>query len=201
MLLYLQIFRQMQAQLSEGKPSSNILCKPAHLLYFIKHVLEPADPGPLKTHNGAKLESALQLDELRSHDVEGDKVADESDSDDDTPGSEVVTVDGEMTETALNLLLAILEGVIRASMFLWVSTQFRPANGDLSARTTPVLNDIFSLLEPLAIGTSSSVGPPAREARMVMTARLASTSTLVSSGARGSAKDSAQETYQKALKL
>jgi Required for nuclear transport of RNA pol II C-terminus 1 len=85
-------------------------------------------------------------------------------------------------------------------MLLGGSAQFWPANEDMSARTLPVLNDIFSLLEPLAKHPSSAIGAPAREARMVMTARLASTSAL---GAKGSAKDhdSAQEIYQKALKL
>ncbi|KAF8231899.1 hypothetical protein L208DRAFT_1361765 [Tricholoma matsutake] len=184
-LLYLQITIQMQTQLSDGKTSSNILYKPAHLLSFIKHVLEAVDPRPLKTHDRAKLESTLRLDELHLHEVESE-LADEGDSDDDTPGSEVIGVDQEMIETALNLLLAILE-----------------ANEDLSARTTPVLNDIFSLLEPLAKEASSAISPLAREAQMVMTARLASTSALGSSGSRRSAKDhdSTQEIYQKALKL
>lgn len=192
----------MQTQLSDGKTSSNILYKPAHLLSFIKHVLEAVDPRPLKTHDRAKLESTLRLDELHLHEVESE-LADEGDSDDDTPGSEVIGVDQEMIETALNLLLAILEGVIYVSMLLWIFTQFWLANEDLSARTTPVLNDIFSLLEPLAKEASSAISPLAREAQMVMTARLASTSALGSSGSRRSAKDhdSTQEIYQKALKL
>jgi hypothetical protein len=192
----------MQTQLSDGKSSSNILYKPAHLLSFIKHVLEPMDPDPHKTHDRAKLASVLRLDGLHTRDVESE-LADEGDSDDDTPGSEVIGADHEMIETALNLLLSILEGVIRVSMLLRVSTQFWLANEDLSARTLPVLNDIFSLLEPLARDASSAIGPPAREARMVMTARLASTSALGSSGSSGSAKDhdNTQEIYQKALKL
>jgi hypothetical protein len=190
---------QMQIQLSDGKTSSNILCKPAHLLSFIKHVLDPVDP---KTHNGGELESVLRIGGLHSREAESE-LDDEGDSDDDMPGSEVVGADHEMIETALNLLLSILEGTMWPNVFLLVSDQSCPANADLSARTAPVLNDIFSLLEPLAKEASPAIGPPAREARMVMTARLASTSTLGSSGSRRSTEDhdSAQEIYQKALKL
>lgn len=74
------------------------------------------------------------------------------------------------------------------------------ANPGLSARAEPVLNDIFSLLEPLANNPSQSVRPLALEARMVMTARLASTP-----GPRRPSKNAdeedVQEIYQKALKL
>ncbi|SJL02270.1 uncharacterized protein ARMOST_05596 [Armillaria ostoyae] len=91
----------------------------------------------------------------------------------------------EMTETSVNLLLSILE-----------------ANPDLSARTEPVLNEIFELLEPLAKTGPEGIKPIAREARMVITARLASTSTAIPY--TGRTKDDAEEvreTYQRALKL
>lgn len=200
-LLYLQIIIQMQTQLSDRKSSSNILYKPAHLLSFIKHVLEPVDPGPRKKHEEAKSGSVFRLGESRLREVE-DELVDEGDSDDDTPGSEIIGADHEMIETALNLLLSTLEGVISIVVLLWVCAQHWLANEDLSARTNPVLNGIFSLLEPLA-RDASSIGPLAREARMIMTARLASTSALGGSGSKGSAKDhdSSQEIYQKALKL
>jgi hypothetical protein len=71
----------------------------------------------------------------------------------------------------------------------------------LSARTAPILNDIFLLLEPIAFSDSSTLGPLAREARMVITARSASTSTSGPRNARGSDEEGAQEIYQKALKL
>ncbi|KAK0243048.1 hypothetical protein EDD85DRAFT_877845, partial [Armillaria nabsnona] len=104
----------------------------------------------------------------------------EEDSDDeDTPEYD------EMTETSVNLLLSILE-----------------ANPSLSARTEPILNEIFELLEPLAKTGPEGIKPIAREARMVITARLASTSTAVPS--KGRTKDDAEEvreTYQRALKL
>lgn len=76
---------------------------------------------------------------------------------------------------------------------------FNPVNEDLSARTLPLLNEIFSLLEPLARDGSATIRPLAREARMVMTARLASTSTK--SFVRSPEEETAEEIYQKALKL
>jgi hypothetical protein len=74
---------------------------------------------------------------------------------------------------------------------------------ELSVRNTPILNDIFDLMEPLASEGSAVVKPLAREARLVITARLASTSTLGSSPRQGRTGDaeSPRETYQRALKL
>lgn len=64
-----------------------------------------------------------------------------------------------------------------------------------------MLNDIFALLEPLVRDGSSSVRQLAREARMVMTARLASSSSLRKPTSADSEEESAQAIYQKALKL
>jgi hypothetical protein len=72
----------------------------------------------------------------------------------------------------------------------------------VSVRNAPVLNDIFDLLEPLAIGLSPSIQPLAREARLVITARLASTSSTQGTSAKNAeSEESAQEIYQKALQL
>ncbi|KAG6919413.1 hypothetical protein DXG01_006296 [Tephrocybe rancida] len=179
-LLYLQIIMQMQAQLTEGKPSANILCKPTHLLSFIKHVLEPQLPASRqsKVH---RPDSNGPI--MRIYADQNDEVSDEGDSDDDTPGAEIITAEGEMIETSVNLLLSILE-----------------ANEDLSARNAPILNDIFSLLEPLAREGSETLRLLAREARMVMTARLASTSSGKYTS-RGEEEESAHDIYQKSLKL
>jgi hypothetical protein len=69
-------------------------------------------------------------------------------------------------------------------------------------RNTPALNHIFNLLESLALGGPKSLQALAREARLVITARLASTS---SNGEPRDKKvqneESPQEIYQKALKL
>lgn len=79
------------------------------------------------------------------------------------------------------------------------------ANPDLSARTNPVLNDIFLLLEPLTKHPSESLRPLAREARIVLTARLASTSSqFESSSSKKPGVDNDEDPkaiYQKALIL
>lgn len=77
------------------------------------------------------------------------------------------------------------------------------ANTELSARTNPVLNDIFLLLEPLIKHPSESLRPLAREARIVLTARLASTSYPSSSskGSRLNDDEDPKTVYKKALTL
>ncbi|KAJ7047394.1 hypothetical protein C8F04DRAFT_935919 [Mycena alexandri] len=167
-LLFLQLVVQMQTQLSDGP--STILGKPAHMLSFVKHALDSGRPESETKKPSNAPPYTFNLDNL-----------DEGDSDDDTPGADIISPDDEMIETSVNLLLAVLE-----------------ANEDLSARTAPVLNEIFSLLEPLSVSASSSLRSLAREARMVMTARLASTSAPKRSARE---EDTTQETYQKALKL
>ncbi|KAF8639852.1 hypothetical protein AX17_001107 [Amanita inopinata Kibby_2008] len=185
-LLTLQITMQMQKQLSTGPSSSNLLCKPTHMLLFIKHVLETSlmESQSHVTNQRQDIEGGLgrSIDVLvvprRTQSIEEEEV----DSDDDTPDIDVAPKD-EMMETAINLLLSILE-----------------ANEDLSARTTPILNDIFSLLEPVARDGFINIRSLAREAKMVMTARLASTSTSRKPPLTEE-EESSQDIYQKALKL
>lgn len=73
----------------------------------------------------------------------------------------------------------------------------------MTTSNTPLLDEIFDLLVRLAKEGSESLRPLAREARMVLTARLASTSASASAPKtkRTSSEEHAQETYQKALKL
>ncbi|KAF8627184.1 hypothetical protein AX15_004502 [Amanita polypyramis BW_CC] len=183
-LLTLQIVMQMQKQLTTSPSSSNLLCKPAHMLQFIKHVLESSEKISLRSIGPqSRAESDVKFRKSRLKDTENQDIGYESgDSDDYMPDSETVSPNDEMVETAINLLLSILE-----------------ANEDLSARTTPVLNDIYSLLEPMSREGSTSIRSIAREAKMVMTARLASTSTM--GKARSDDEESSREIYQKALKL
>lgn len=78
------------------------------------------------------------------------------------------------------------------------------ANPELSARTSPILNDIFLLLEPLTKNPSEALRPLAREARMVLTARLASTSSPSENSSSKSDINSDEDPkaiYQKALTL
>jgi hypothetical protein len=72
----------------------------------------------------------------------------------------------------------------------------------VSVRNAPVLNDIFELLEPLALGSSQATQALAREARLVITARLASTSLKsIPSANKAASEESVQDVYQKALEL
>lgn len=198
-LLYLQIIVQMQRQLSEGT-TSNILKKPQQLLSFIYHVLESA----ASPHSEARQTEQSGLEErlkIISTTPEVEEV-EEGDSDDDMPDSETLRPDDELVETAISLLLSVLEGTSPhdANPFLKLKRGIS-ADEDLSARTVPTLNDIFSLLEPLSKDGSSAIRPLAREARLVMTARLASTSQPQKTKTKADGEESAQEIYQKALKL
>lgn len=98
---------------------SSILSDVQHILSFIAHTIEPAP----KRHETAPLPPEasgprpLRLDDLRiidSDDEEEDREdeADGADSDDETDGEGEAGVDGGggIISTALNLLLAILEG-------------------------------------------------------------------------------------------
>lgn len=74
---------------------------------------------------------------------------------------------------------------------------------DISTHNTPILLDILAHIERLSTHQSDTLRPLAREARMVLTVREASTSDR-SSRSRASANDpssTVQHTYQKALKL
>lgn len=195
---------QMQQQLSEGT-TSNILQRPRKMLSFILHVLETANnPGSTEPRQAERssLEEKLRIVPSIS---EAEDMTDEGDSDDDVSDSENVQPDDELVETALNLLLSVLEGnvfsgyTIASSQLTWLS--HLTADGDLSARSMPILNDIFSLLEPLSKDGSLVIKPLAREARLVMTARLASTSQLQNAKRKSAEEESAQEIYRKALKL
>ncbi|OJT09025.1 hypothetical protein TRAPUB_50 [Trametes pubescens] len=188
-LLYLQLVLQMQTQLSSSD-TSGVLKKPEHILSFIKHALEnprqaehPASTMKPTSNTGLRMEDLRIVPE-----EESDEFDEERDSDDEDEDGEQEHGPDDMTSTAVKLLLAVLD-----------------ANPDLSARTAPVLNDIFSLLEPISKAPEEELRSLAREARMVMTARLASTSEPTGRKQRKtSTSDDAedpQETYQKALKL
>ncbi|KAL6299670.1 hypothetical protein BKA93DRAFT_904210 [Sparassis latifolia] len=181
-LMYLQLILQMQSQLTADGTSSNILKKPAYILSFIKHALESANKLTISSGKRSKPSSAgLRMEDLRIVEEEDEELEDE-DSDDEAQRR---SGDQEMLVTAVDLLLSVLE-----------------ANPDLSARTAPILNDIFSLLEPLSKDSSETLRPLVREARMVMTARLASTSaSFPEMKTSATHEDSPQQIYQKALKL
>ena len=103
---------QMQKQLSTGPSSSNLLCKPAHMLEFIKLVLESLEePRSQLVEPAATKQPDIQFRARKPTELDADAGYDSGDSDDGVPGSEIVTPNDEMKETAINLLLSILEGV------------------------------------------------------------------------------------------
>lgn len=89
----------MQTQLSDGP--STVLGKPTHILSFVKHALDSGSPASEKKEPAKSNPFHLDLNE-----------SEEGDSDDDTPGAEIISPDDEMIETAVNLLLAVLEGLL-----------------------------------------------------------------------------------------
>ena len=89
----------MQKRLLFEDTASNILHHPDHILSFILHVLESATIRTRSDAGGGSSNDRLQFD-----------IDEDEDSDDETQGSEVVGPDDEMIETAISLLLAILEG-------------------------------------------------------------------------------------------
>ncbi|TDL29980.1 hypothetical protein BD410DRAFT_817858 [Rickenella mellea] len=199
-LLRLQLILQMQTQLIDSASSTNILKKPTHILSFIKHALESGTSVGESRQGGANKDSrSLRIADLRIvPEDDNDDMSnlppsggDSDDEEEEVPGLEGVQPGDEMSVTAINLLLALLE-----------------AHPDLSARTASILNDIFELLEPIANGSSDIMRPLAREARLVMTARLASTSNAASGNdtrkrgqKRSEEEENVQEAYQRALKL
>lgn len=176
-LLYLQIIVQMQDQISGDSPPQSILKKPELVLQFIKHVLEPSSTA-LRSKSGQN----LGLADLRIIPEDEPSVSGDSDSDDERPEKTDSNPDEDMTETAISLLLATLE-----------------TNPNLSARDTPILADISASLDAHANSSSPSIRGAVREAKMVLTARLASTSTAWKQSQVK--EESSQEVYQKALKL
>lgn len=114
-LLYLQLILQIQTHMSsEGYTSGNIFSKPEHILSFVKHALDAGTAAPPQpSHSRSAKKPGLKMDDLRIVDEdEEDDFEDGGDSDDETPGLEGVPPDEEMTATAMNLLLSILEGTL-----------------------------------------------------------------------------------------
>ena len=95
----LQIIIQMQKRLLSENTASNILHNPDHILSFILHVLESATIPARSDADGVFGNKRFQSE-----------IDEDEDSDDEMQGSEVVGPDDEMIETAISLLLAILEG-------------------------------------------------------------------------------------------
>jgi hypothetical protein len=115
-LLFLQLIVQVQSRMSRDDTSSNnILSKPEHVLTFIKHALQSdtvQDTVPKQASVDPSSRHGLTRKDLRivSEDDPDEDNDTEADSDDETPGLQGARPNDEMTVTALNLLLSILEG-------------------------------------------------------------------------------------------
>ncbi|KZT36688.1 hypothetical protein SISSUDRAFT_1049524 [Sistotremastrum suecicum HHB10207 ss-3] len=196
-LLYLQLITQMQAQMTGPTAKENILAKPENILSFIIHVLQANIEKKPPSNPVAPTANGLSLNSLRIVDDEpdGEVVDQEGDSDDEGSGEEGEST-GNMVSTAISLLLSVLE-----------------ANLGLSSANTPQLDIIWNLLEPLSGTDDEQLRPLVREARVVMTARLASSSASAKPKKKGGRsvptepsedaeeKAKAKEQYLHALKL
>ncbi|KAG8987769.1 hypothetical protein FRB90_003165, partial [Tulasnella sp. 427] len=183
-LFYLRIVMEMVDQLG-----STVLSDPQHVLSFVSHSIRSAretydeglvvpkrkERGKASRHGMAALRIVGDDDD---EEVEVTENKDDGDSDDEGPE--------DLLSTALNLLLATLE-----------------ANEKMTPLNTPLLQVILADLEPLTLHSSTSIRPLAREARLVLTVRNASTSTAQNSRtlAADDPKRESYETYQQALKL
>lgn len=98
----------MQTQLSDGSSTTNILRKPEQILSFVKHVLA-SHAVPATFQNKAKLSRGLGLEDLRIVDEAEDFT--DGDSDDEQAELGGDETENGITGTAINLLLAILEGM------------------------------------------------------------------------------------------
>ncbi|KAG2156029.1 hypothetical protein DEU56DRAFT_765220 [Suillus clintonianus] len=191
-MLLLQLIIAFQSQLD----NTAILSRPKDVLEFVRHALEVSDaassaPVSSTSNRGTSNEhrKGLLREDLRIIPEEQDDLEIGPDSDDEYDEE----IEGEdMVETAVGLLLAILE-----------------ANPSLTPNNTPSLTPILDLLE-----VHTPTRPSAREARLVLTARMAEGALAASGSASKFTKDKGRnngrnkdedadprETYQKALKL
>ncbi|GAA5902358.1 hypothetical protein JCM8208_007268 [Rhodotorula glutinis] len=198
----LQLVLQMVEHLG-----SDILADPREIIAFVAHALDAQAGEPVDEAGagvGAGSEPVRKEDEPRAglaglRIVEEDEVKPEplagGGEDEGEDESELGTGFGkdEMAMTALTLLLAVLE-----------------ADDKLDMNNTPLLAVIYTQLEFLQSSTTSALIPPlAREARMVLSLRRASsafaaspssTSTTTADG-KPDPLAASRDTYRSALKL
>ena len=100
---------QIQSRLADASSSTNILKKPDHILMFVKHALEDTQMSKgLQTQARRPKGTGLGLGSLKIV-PDSDGEVDSGDSDDEDESS-ANTAPNEIVVTALNLLLALLEG-------------------------------------------------------------------------------------------
>ena len=149
-LLFLQLIVQVQSRMSRDDSSSNsILRNPEHVLTFIKHALQSdtrQDTASKQASVDPSPPQGLSMDDLRivpEEDPDDDSDA-EGDSDDETSSPQGVRSNDEMTVTALNLLLSILEGASFVSKRPRTITHYAHQQIRPSPRGRPHLSKKFS---------------------------------------------------------
>ncbi|KAG2118781.1 uncharacterized protein F5147DRAFT_602591, partial [Suillus discolor] len=185
-MLLLQLIMAFQSELD----NTAILSRPRDVLEFVRHALEVSDTPSSASVSGTS-DRGINNESTKGLLREDLRIVPEEqefgpDSDDEDDGE----VEGEdMVETAVGLLLAILE-----------------ANPSLTPNNAPSLTQILDLLK-----AHTPTRPSAREAQLVLTARMAEGALAASGSAptnqgrsNGRSEDAdadPRETYQKALKL
>jgi hypothetical protein len=99
----------------DNTSSNNILSKPEHVLTFIKHALQSdtvQDTVPKQASVDPSSRQGLTMNDLRivSQDDPDEDNDIDADSDDEAQDLQGAQSNDEMTITALNLLLSVLEG-------------------------------------------------------------------------------------------
>lgn len=189
----------MQIQLS-----TTVLSKPEHVLSFIKHALASVPSSFNRRPVESAFKKGLGLKDLRI--VES--IPEPNDSDDEEEDDGADDAGGgkdELLVTAITLLLSVLEGNVSSRLLILFTDSQPLANADLSPNNVPDLADIFTSLDHFTLHTSASIRQLARESRLVLTSRMASTSAAASASASTSRSKTETEsphvTYQRALKL
>ncbi|KAL5527881.1 hypothetical protein ACEPAG_6682 [Sanghuangporus baumii] len=188
-LLLFKLSMQISSQVGADAAVDSPLRRPdvTRTLMFIKMSLDQ-DDVLRESRTKSDSQGKLTRDSLKFVSEEGESDESDGDSDDEdlAPGLEGVSKREHLSVTTVNLLLALLQ-----------------EHPDLSQKTEPLLNEIYSQLEPLANSASDALRPRAREARITLTARLASSSSAARPKEDGKkdSEESPHEKYQRALKL
>ncbi|GAA5901723.1 hypothetical protein JCM5296_005389 [Sporobolomyces johnsonii] len=172
---------------------SDIFTDPKEIIAFVAHALDAgsdlkSQPSPVQRSKEG--ESGLRMEDLRIVEEKMEGVEEERAEEHLEYGAAAGLGKDEMVLTALTLLLAVLE-----------------ANPSLDTSNTRLLSVIHSQLDTVSASSTSPLVPPlAREAKLVLSLRRASSAFAPSSApSSSSAKDdplaASREKYQEALKL
>ena len=97
--------------MSSGDSSVNLLKEPDQILLFIKHALETSQKqGDEPATKRSRPRDGLALEDLRIVEGGEEEQMDGGDSDDEDDGDNTAANGEDMTSTAVNLLLSVLEG-------------------------------------------------------------------------------------------